>query len=44
MKIEDLQKKQNQILDLTNLQDTRYEGIFNLGKNNGYYFYNILKT
>jgi len=44
MNIEDLQQKQNSISDLRRLPDARYENIFTIGKNNGYYFYNILKT
>lgn len=44
MKITDLQLSQNNINDLPNLSKYRYENIFNLGTNNNYYFYNIIKT
>lgn len=44
MSIEDLNKKHNDIIELVNLPENRYENIFNLGTNNNYYFYNILKT
>lgn len=42
--IEDLQINQNDAPDLPNLPPQRYENIFKLGKNNGYYFFNILKS
>ena len=44
MKIIDLNKKHNDIDELSNLSDNRYENIFNMGTNNNYFFYNIIKT
>lgn len=44
MKIIDLNKKHNDIDELFNLSDNRYENIFNMGTNNNYFFYNIIKT
>ena len=44
MKIIDLNKKHNDIDELSNLPDNRYENIFNMGTNNNYFFYNIIKT
>ena len=41
--IEDLQKYNNDISDLTTIPYTRYENLFKVAKNNNYYFYNILK-
>jgi len=41
--IEDLQKYRNEIDELVNIKYTRYENIFQVAKNNNYYFYNILK-
>lgn len=42
--IEDLEKTRNDIPDLSNLSVYRYENIFKIGKNNNFYFYNILKN
>lgn len=42
--IEDLEKKRNEIPELSNLSEYRYENIFNMSKNNNFYFYNILKN
>lgn len=42
--IVDLNKKQNEITDLADLESTRYENIFNLGTRDNYYFFNIIKT
>jgi len=41
--IEDLQKYHNEIDELVPLEYTRYENIFQIAKNNNYFFYNILK-
>lgn len=41
--IEDLQKYRNEINELVNIKYTRYENIFQVAKNDSYYFYNILK-
>ena len=41
--IEDLQKYRNEINELVNIKYTRYENIFQVAKNDNYYFYNILK-
>jgi len=42
--IEDLEKTRNEISELSNLSEYRYENIFNMSKNNNFYFYNILKN
>jgi len=42
--ITDLDKTQNNIPELDKLEKYRYENIFKVGRNNNYYFYNILKT
>ena len=44
MKIVDLNLKNNDIKDLNRLGKSRYENLFKVGKNNEFYFYNILKT
>jgi hypothetical protein len=44
MSVIDLEKKFNEVGDLGKLPKTRYENIFNMGTNNNYYFYNIIKT
>lgn len=44
MSIIDLNKTRNNVVDLDNLEKYRYENIFKIGKNNNYFFYNILKT
>lgn len=41
--IDDLQKYRNEINELVNIKYTRYENIFQVAKNDNYYFYNILK-
>tara|TARA_E500000318_G_C3569248_1_gene217100 strand:- start:4740 stop:5111 length:372 start_codon:yes stop_codon:yes gene_type:complete len=41
--IKDLQLYHNDIEELSKLSYTRYENIFQIAKNNNYYFYNILK-
>jgi hypothetical protein len=42
--ITDLNLFQNQISDLTNISNTRYENLFRIAKADNYYFYNILKS
>lgn len=42
--ITDLQQYIEDINELPNLKATRYENIFQIAKNNDYYFYNILKS
>jgi hypothetical protein len=44
MKIVDLNLKNNEIKALSKISKSRYENIFNVGTNNEYYFYNIIKT
>ena len=41
--ITDLEKYQNTITELPSLQETRYENIFKLAKDDKYFFYNIIK-
>lgn len=41
--VEDLQQYHNEIKELASIPYTRYENIFQVAKNNNYYFYNILK-
>ena len=41
--ITDLEQYQNQIKDLPNLEDVRYENIFKLAKSDKYFFYNVIK-
>jgi len=41
--ITDLEKYQNNIKDLPNLSDTRYENVFKLAKSDKFFFYNIIK-
>lgn len=38
--------RRNEIPDLSNLSDTRFENIFNMSRTDdrGYYYYNIMKT
>lgn len=40
----DFGKKQNTISDLNNLDDYRYEKIFNIYQQDSYYYYNIMST
>jgi len=41
--ITDLEQYQNQIKDLPNLEDVRYENIFKVAKSDKFFFYNITK-
>jgi len=41
--ITDLEQYQNQIKDLPNLEDVRYENIFKVAKSDKFFFYNIIK-
>ncbi len=41
--ITDLEQYQNQITDLPNLEDVRYENIFKVAKSDKFFFYNIIK-
>jgi len=41
--ITDLEQYQNDVKDLPNLQDVRYENIFKVAKSDKFFFYNIIK-
>ena len=41
--ITDLEQYQNKIVDLPDLEDTRYENVFKLAKSDKFFFYNIIK-
>ena len=41
--ITDLEQYQNQITDLPNLEEVRYENIFKVAKSDKFFFYNIIK-
>ena len=41
--ITDLEQTRNEIGDLTSIDDTRYENIFKMAKQDKYFFYNISK-
>ena len=41
--ITDLEKYQNEIANLPNIEDVRYENIFKVAKTDKFFFYNIIK-
>ena len=41
--ITDLEQYRNNVSELSDLEDTRYENIFKLAKDDKHFFYNIIK-